>query len=159
LNIEELLDIESIKHLRIRGARYLDSGKFDALIALYTEDALCEFGPYGSWRGGEAMRAKFAEAEGPFHENGYFSNLHVITNHAVDLTGPDTATGLVYLLDFDTNAQLQETGNPLFWLGVYDEEYRRTDDGWRIARQSLSFIWPKRIPMPGFPPEEPVRRG
>jgi hypothetical protein len=25
------------------------------------------------------------------------------------------------------------------------EEYRRTEDGWRIARQSLSFIWPQRM--------------
>lgn len=87
-----------------------------------------------------------------FHDNGFFSNLHVITNHNVELTGNDSATGLVYLVDFDTNENLKKTGNPLFWLGVYDEEYQRTGEGWRIARQSLSFIWPERHLCDNFPP-------
>lgn len=151
MTIEELLDIETIKQLRIRGAQYLDSGRFEELVALYTEDALCEFGPYGTWRGHDDMRERLAEAEGPFHEGGYFSNLHVITNHNVELDG-DTATGVVYLVDFDTNENLRKTGNPLFWLGLYDEEYRRAGDTWKIARQSLSFIWPERLLCDGFPP-------
>lgn len=152
MTIEELLDIETIKNLRIWGAQYLDSQRLEDLAELYTEDALCEFGPYGTWEGKAVMREKFAEAEGPFYQNGYFSNMHVITNHAVKLTGPDTASGYVYLVDFDTNENLEKTGNPLFWLGGYDEEYRRVGDDWRIARQSLSFVWPERHLCAGFPP-------
>jgi ketosteroid isomerase-like protein len=145
LTIDELLAVESIKNLRVLGSRHLDSGRVDELADIYTEDAVCEFGPYGTWEGRDTFAEKFAEAEKPFYASGYFSNLHVITNHAVELTGPDTATGLVYLLDFVTGDQMREGGNPLFWLGVYEEEYRRTGDGWRIARQSLSFIWPQRM--------------
>jgi hypothetical protein len=37
---------------------------------------------------------------------------------------------------------MREGGNPLYWLGVYDERYRRGDGGWRISKQSLNFVWP-----------------
>jgi hypothetical protein len=150
MTVEELLAVESIKNLRVLGSRYLDSGRLDDLVALYTEDAICEFGPYGTWRGRETFRDNFAAAEAPFYASGYFSNLHVVTNHAVELTGPDTATGVVYLLDFVTGDQMREGGNPLYWLGVYEEEYRRTGQHWRISRQSLQFVWPQRMVDDGF---------
>ena len=114
MTVEELLAVESIKNLRVLGSRYLDSGRLDDLVALYTEDAVCEFGPYGTWRGRHTFRDNFAAAEAPFYASGYFSNLHVVTNHAVELTGPDAATGLVYLLDFVTGDQMREGGNPLY---------------------------------------------
>ena len=88
LTAEELLAVESIRNLRVLGSRHLDSGRVDELAALYTEDAVCEFGPYGTWEGRDTFAAKFAEAEQPFYASGYFSNLHVITNHAVEQHGP-----------------------------------------------------------------------
>ena len=45
MTIDDLLDIESIKHLRALGSKYLDSGDLEALVDLYTEDAVCELGP------------------------------------------------------------------------------------------------------------------
>ena len=50
MTLEELLEIESIKQTRTLGARHLDAGDWDALADLYTSDARCEFGPYGTWR-------------------------------------------------------------------------------------------------------------
>lgn len=144
MNIDQLLAIESIKHNRLLGAKYLDSGRFEELAALYHPEAVCEFGPFGSWTDRSQFAANFAEAAAPFHANGYFSVLHATVNHVVELTGPDTATGLVYLLEFSTGDQLREDGNPLHWLGVYDEEYERVDGEWKIRRQALNFIWPDR---------------
>ena len=40
MTIDDLLDIESIKHLRALGSKYLDSGDLEALVDLYTEDAV-----------------------------------------------------------------------------------------------------------------------
>lgn len=150
MNLEELLDIETIKTLRLKGSRYLDAGQLKQLVELYTEDAVCDFGPYGSWTGRNTFEANFAEAEKPFYASGYFSNLHMVVNHLVELTGADTATGLVYLLDFVTGDQIREGGNPLYWLGVYEEEYRRESGEWRIAKQGLNFIWPQRMLNDGF---------
>lgn len=150
MNIDELLEIETIKALRVRGSAYLDAGRLDDLVDLYHPDAVCEFGPYGSWTNRSQYKENFAAAEEPFYASGYFSNLHVVVNHVVDLTGSDSATGLVYLLDFVTGDQMREGGNPLYWLGVYEEEYRRTEGDWKILRQSLNFIWPQRMLNDGF---------
>ena len=51
--LRELLEVEAIRKLRNLYAHLLDSGDIDALAALFTEDAVCEFGPYGEWHGRE----------------------------------------------------------------------------------------------------------
>ena len=150
MTLEELLEIESIKQTRTLGARHLDAGDWEALADLYTSDARCEFGPYGTWEDQSAFARLFREAEEPFVKAGPYSNLHVIVNHVVTLTGPDTATGMMYLLDFVTGDMMRPGGNPLYWLGVYDEEYRKVDGRWKIARQSLNFTWPERTFNDGF---------
>jgi ketosteroid isomerase-like protein len=150
LTLEELLEIESIKQTRTLGARHLDAGDWDALADLYTSDARCEFGPYGTWEDQSTFARLFREAEAPFVKVGPYSNLHVIVNHVVELTSPDTATGMLYLLDFVTGDMMRASGNPLYWLGIYDEEYRKVDGRWKIARQSLNFIWPERTLNDGF---------
>src|SRR3954451_18733991 len=112
MTLEELLEIESIKQTRTLGARHLDAGDWDALADLYTSDARCEFGPYGTWEDQSAFARLFREAEDPFVKAGPYSNLHVIVNHVVELAGPDTATGMMYLLDFVTGDMMRAGGNP-----------------------------------------------
>ena len=48
--------------------------------------------------------------------------------------------------------------NPLVWLGVYDETYRRSDGEWRISRSTLNFLWPDRHTADGFPGAFPAPR-
>jgi hypothetical protein len=95
--IYDLLDIESIKHQRALGSKYLDSGDLEALVDLYTEDAVCEFGPYGSWHGRDTFLTNFAEAEAPFEAepqlrvaqrmlNDGFLNQHASSSHLTRLT-------------------------------------------------------------------------
>ena len=49
MTIDELLDIESIRKLRTLYSYYLDAGELDPLVALFTDDAVCEFGPLSPW--------------------------------------------------------------------------------------------------------------
>lgn len=105
----DLLEIEAIKRTRTLGARHLDAGDY---AALYTADAVCEFGPYGTWDDQSRFESGFREAEAPFTAAGPYSNLHAVVNHIVELTGAETATGLVYLLDFVTGDMMREGGNP-----------------------------------------------
>ena len=51
MTVEDLLEIERIRKLRVLYSYYLDAGEFDALAALFCEDAVCEFGPFGVWTG------------------------------------------------------------------------------------------------------------
>jgi hypothetical protein len=66
--------------------------------------------------------------------------MHAITNHWVQLTGPDTAQGRCYLIDFETASKPDP--NPLLLLGIYADEYTRIDGEWRITHTRLEVVWP-----------------
>ncbi len=153
MTIEELLEIEAIRKLRVRYSYYLDALDLDALANLFTENATCEFGPYGVWRGRAGIRAKYGQVMAPAIEKGPFQSVHANTNHWVELTGAVTAIGRISLLDL---AVADGDKNPLIWVGVYDEAYRKTDGDWLIERSTLNFLWPKRHTTGDFPGSFPA---
>lgn len=141
MTIEELLEIEAIRQLRVAYSHCFDGKQLDALTDLFTDDAICEFGPDygGDWVGKKTIRAnyaKFLESEGPA-----FGVLHAVTNHQVTLVDPTTAHGRAYLLDLRTTEGVE---NPLILFGVYDDLYRKTGGAWKIHRTRIDFLWPKR---------------
>ena len=142
--LQDLLDIEEIKNLRILYSHYFDGQEIDKLMGLLTEDVVCEFGPEygGDWVGHETIRKNFLgymESEGQ-----PWSVMHAITNHIIELTGPDTARGRCYLLDLNLADADQ---NPVFLVGVYDDLYRKVDGRWLIDRTRIDFLWPDRYIM------------
>jgi hypothetical protein len=139
--IEDLLNIHEIKNLRILYSAHFDAQEIDKLMGLLTEDVVCEFGPEygGNWEGHETIRANFL---------GYMEQddlpwrvMHAITNHMVELTGPDTAKGRCYLLDLNLE---QGNKDPLYLFGVYDDLYKKIDGQWLIHRTRIDFLWPDR---------------
>lgn len=142
MTIEELLEIEEIKNLRIMYSHNYDGARLDDLVDLFTDDAICEFGPEygGDWIGKEAIRKNYdvnISGEGDPHEV-----MHAVTNHTVELTGPDSAKGRAYLLDLRTKVGVE---NPLLLFGIYDEIYKKVGGKWKIHRTRIDFLWPKRI--------------
>jgi hypothetical protein len=151
MTIEELLDREALKDLRLAYAAHFDRQELDRLMELFTEDAVCAFGPAygGDWVGRDAIRANYAAAMQAI--GAPMAAMHIVTNPWIELTGPDTARARWYLLDFLTrqaphNALVTPGGhaNPLLYLAVYEDECRKADDRWRIARTELHFLWPDR---------------
>lgn len=139
--LRELLEIEAIRQLRIDYSLYMDLRDMDKLIALFTDDAVCEYGPYGSWEGKPVIfdnyKATFAgELAAPF------TSMHINTNHRVDIHSATSASGQCYLTDIVTHVAPDE--NPILWFALYDEEYRKEDGQWKFARTSLQFFWPER---------------
>ena len=45
MTIEELLEIEEIKNPRMLYSHYYDGVEVEKLVDLFTDDAICEFGP------------------------------------------------------------------------------------------------------------------
>jgi hypothetical protein len=150
--LRELLEIEEIRKLGLLYSQLQDHGQLDRLAAIFTADAVCEFGPYGEWHGRDTIRANYAQVRIDFGGQPFFA-LHANAHHWVELTGPDQAVGRRYLLDMLTTRG--PTENPLLWLGIYDEAYRKEDGCWKIARCSLQFLWPERHLSPGFSLEFP----
>lgn len=145
--LRELLEIEAIRKVRNLYAHLLDGGDIDALAALFTKDALCEFGPYGEWRGRETIRHNYRQVFSDQIKD-KFGSLHNTGNHWVELTGPTTAVGRSYLIDVLTHTD--PVANPVEWFGVYDDAYRKVDGAWLIERISLQFLWPQRQLTKGF---------
>ncbi len=144
--LRELLEVEKIRRLKQLYSHLMDSGQIDALANIFTEDAICEFGPeYGNWIGRETIRSNYHDV---FKGQNKFHAMHHCTNHWVDLIGPTSATGRSYLLDVVTTTPAE--AQPIVWFGVYDEEYQKVDQHWLIKRCTLQFLWPNRMTMPSF---------
>ena len=136
--IEEHLEIEAIKQLRVLYSQLFDSHRTDEMAMLFTEDAVCEFSddlPYGDWVGRDEIRRQYKEVAG--HSPKPFSFMHATTNGWVQLTGPDSATGSWFLLDLG----MGDNPNPVGLLGVYNDVYKKVDGEWFIHRTRIDHIW------------------
>ena len=141
MTLEELLEKETIKELRVMYCHYFDGKMVDDLVDLFTDDAVCEFGPDygGDWVGKDQIRENFsayATREGP-----PFGVLHAVTNPWIRLIDKTTANGRWYLHDLRTTEGIE---NPLILYGVYDDVYKKVFGQWKIHRTRIDFLWPKR---------------
>lgn len=150
--LRQLLDIEKIRKVKLLYSQLMDSRDIEGLAQIFAEDAICEFGPYGTWHGREEIRKNYGEV---FKEGSPYSGFHATTNQWVELTGAATAVSRTYLIDVIHEPDPRT--NPVIWYGLYDEDYAKIGGEWKITRCSLQFLWPKRMVTEGwpgpFPPE------
>lgn len=143
MTVEELLEIERIKQLRVLYSHYFDGRDIDKLSSLFTEDAVCEFGPAygGDWVGRKTITdnyRKYAEGE---DRRTPFGFMHATTNSWVRLLSPDTANGRHYLIDLNVTVGVE---NPIILFGIYDDVYKKVRGNWLIHRTRIDFLWPRR---------------
>lgn len=136
-----LLDIEDIRQLRIAYSLCLDSGDFEGLDQIFSVDAIVGV-TVGKMKGLPAIKQGLVGAYALYDrdQRGHYPFLHAIANHQVTLTGPDTAVGKCYLIDFETASKSDP--NPLLLLGLYADQYRRIGGAWRIIETHLDVVWP-----------------
>src|SRR4051812_8727397 len=140
--VQELVELEAIKKVKHLYAHHLDGKQLEALVGLFTEDAVCEFGQtYGRWSGRDEIRAgyqaefdKVAGIDLPF--------MHAIVTPVIDVVDEATARGRWQLVEMGTEST--DIPNALRLTGVYSDEYRKVDGRWLIARTHLDFTWPMR---------------
>lgn len=139
--IAAMLDREEIRALRLHYSTLLDSGAAERMDEVFTADAEVVV-TVGSMRGLDEIRNGLADAYRQFDTRGagHFPFIHAVANHEVTLTGPDSATGSCYLLDFVTDRPGAQ--HPFLLLGRYLDQYRCIDGAWRISRSELDVLWP-----------------
>jgi len=130
--VRELRDIEEVKKLK---ARYIDAcdggwgGRTahdpDAITELFTDDCVWDGGVYGD-RSGRAALREYYEANKQDDRSSVF---HLLTSPVIEVDG-DTARGEWHL----TILLAANDGSSMLICGVFEDEYRRTDRGWRIHR-------------------------
>jgi hypothetical protein len=155
LDINQLLLIENIKRLRVLYAHYLDLNDMEAIANLFSPDAVCDVG-LGVWRGRKEIREGLAAAFADYDKQhqGSYPFMHAMANQWVVLTGPDSAQGRCYLLDWATQRKQEES--PLLLLATYADEYTRIEGIWYISRTRLDIVWPKRNVGGGQPGKDIV---
>lgn len=124
-------DLEAIKRLKARYFRALDSKDWDAYANVFVEDCIVDL----TLAGGEKIhgRANFRT---------YGSSLKIMqsVHHGhmpeIDLTGPDTATGVWGLEDYN----IWEDGTQNHGWGHYLETYVKVDGRWFIKTMALSYL-------------------
>jgi hypothetical protein len=124
-------EIEAIKRLKARYFRLMDTKQWDEWGDVFTEDAHLAASPDPnetfSGRADIVKRVSTVLRDARTVHHGHMPE--------IELTGPDTATGIWAMYDFVDMPQLVLHG----W-GHYHEEYAKQGGAWRIRRSRLTRL-------------------
>lgn len=128
--VAALVDRAAIQDLRFHYHVAVNERELDAIHLLFTEDAQVDFEGIGSARGRAEIEALYQNVVGgsPFIKQ-------FIHNHVVTLNG-DRATGLSYL-----DARTVANGESLLVAARFDDEYVRTEEGWKFEALRLKLYF------------------
>jgi len=121
-------DVEAIKQVKYRYLRALDTKHWDDYADTLAEDIKADYGPSLGNELHFTNRTDLVD----YMRKSLGSNIiteHRVTHPEILVTG-DTATGNWYLQDRVIVAELDFM---LIGAAFYRDEYRRTDDGWKIS--------------------------
>jgi hypothetical protein len=133
MTVEELMEIESIKQLKGRYFRLLDTKQWSEWRDVFTEDFYAHVsGPHPD--------IEFHSREEMVDSNAAVLQDAVTTHHGhtpeIEITGPNTAKGVWAMYD-----HVDMPGQKFNGYGHYHEEYRKCEDGkWRIAKLRLTRL-------------------
>ena len=130
--IGALEDIESIKQLKYRYFRHLDSLNWEGVADCFADDAVIDYEPGIRMEGKEDIRKHVKDR--------LLEHIGVHQGHhpEIAITSPATATGKLELFVYHYLPVMKKG----FRLGgFYDDEYVKTSEGWRIRRSRMSLIF------------------
>lgn len=131
--VKRLLDRAEITDLLYKFAHALDTKQWARQRECYAEDGVLEL-PWAT-----ITRQQMEEAGAPKGLVRFHSTHHIISNPMIEVDG-DSASSNAY---FQATHVRDPEDSSSFWVaaGWYDNEYRRTAEGWRLTRVRLSTIW------------------
>lgn len=135
---------EAIKELKYQYARRSDRvfnepghASAVALADIFTDDGVLELGPFGSFAGRDALINAFEN----ILPQGTKWSTHYMTNPDihVDVEGGTATANWYYLIQ---SLPAAEGASLTQFFGAYDDEYVKTESGWKIKRTVTSFFVP-----------------
>jgi hypothetical protein len=132
---ERLLAIVECEQLSVSYGYFLDFVDADALANLFEEKAVWKTSTQ-TYNGREAIRNFWAAQKArPYQTR------HIVTNTRVVLSDADHASGTAYLTMYRYDPANPETIKlePVS-IGVFQDEYVRTSDGWRFHSRKLETV-------------------
>lgn len=145
LSLQEISDRLEIQDLAWRYSEIIDAKDFDRLRdEIFTPDAFIDYSAFGGSKGDLETTIAFlhdAMKIFPAHQ-------HLNANHRIELgpgDPPETATGRVMCFNPQVcEPRDGEAQGHIFFCGLwYDDEYVRTEAGWRIRRrvEDKSYVY------------------
>ncbi|XVQ07568.1 nuclear transport factor 2 family protein [Spirillospora sp. CA-255316] len=135
IKLEEIADRLEIQELMYRYGLAVDRRDWTLYRSVFTADAMIDYREVGGALADLETTVGFlSEVIGTF-----VGLQHNMTNHMVELAG-DTARACTYFTAY--HSMLERGGESLIASGgFYDDELRRTPDGWRISRRREQGLW------------------
>lgn len=133
------------ERLVYRYAWLVDSGEAARVADLFTDDGVWAAGEGEPMRGRDGIRAGFTARQAITRRQ----SRHVMTNVLIDVTGPDTASGRVYLVNYrhDSPSGVAERPAPSDapkFVGEYNLTFRRVEGQWLFATLDLDLAFLRR---------------
>ncbi len=132
-DIEKLIAIEEIKHLKARNLRAMDEKRWDDYQMMFTEDHISD-----TYNGPPAIGPK-ANVERLKSVLEGIVTVHHGHMPEITFTGEDTADGIWAMEDMLFWEQ-EDGSHWLHGYGHYHEKYRKTAEGWKFCYRSLSRL-------------------
>jgi uncharacterized protein (TIGR02246 family) len=123
-----------IRNVIARLALLADMGDLDEYASLFTEDAEWNM-PGGPKNGRADIHAGAVDRRAAGGVGPGTNTRHVVGTVAVKAVDDDTATAEAYFQFYVDSA----TAPALRLFGHYDDTFRRTPDGWKLARRQITF--------------------
>ena len=124
--LRELVDRQQIEDLVHDYCTHVDRYEPEKVAALFTEDCVTGYGPFGGVREGrDVLERGFG-----FTLAGFAATSHHVSNLRLRFEGPDVALGYAYL--YAWHRYPDDRPDYEIW-GRYDDRFVRQPDGWRIA--------------------------
>jgi ketosteroid isomerase-like protein len=136
--LRELADIQEIQALMYEYGYSFDDGRLDDFMNCFTEDGVGEYPPFDyGFRGRaeiphfrDSVKDLFPRLTGTFH----FTASPVITVNG------DTAKARWHWMNPSTMETSTGEKVSAWQFGVYDTEYRREADGWKISLNRATYL-------------------
>ena len=143
MTADDLVEIEEIKRLKYRYVRCLDQKRWDEIADCFVPDAVASYGG-GAWafEGRDAILEFLRSSMG----SEQFLSSHRVGQPEIDVTGPDTASGVWALADLV--CQL-EFGVDIRGAAFYEDTYVKVDGAWRIRSTGYKRTFEEVRPRPG----------
>ncbi len=131
--VQAVADELEIRNLLARLAQLADDAdELDEYISLFSEDAVWEGGAFGAKKGHEEILAGAKERRSTGTSGPGTHSRHTLNTTDIRLHGDDATGRSVFL--YYTQTQEQPT---LAIVGIYEDVFRRTPDGWKLAHRKI----------------------
>lgn len=144
LSQQEISDRFELQDLVFRYAQIIDAKDIDALRSeIFTEDAHIDYSAMGGSVGNVDETLAFLKSS--LTDELFPNTQHLNANVQITVDG-DVGTGRVMCFN-PMEMGLGEGQKQVFFLGLwYVDEYRRTENGWRISRRAEEKSWAFNLP-------------